>query len=100
MGCALQHQLLHPKEAGGLTDTELCGSGGGEMFDMSFDTISHLTDKRNVNNLFDFSKAFYTGPCGKRLIKPVNMNISRMGNQAGEMTMMSVGRLSCSLEGG
>lgn len=34
------------------------------------------------------------------MIKPVNANTSRTGNWVREMTMMSVGRLSCSLEGG
>lgn len=29
-------------------DTAVSGTGGGEMFDMSFDTITDLADKRNV----------------------------------------------------
>lgn len=59
-----------------------------------------LNRQKKCENLFDFSRAFYPGPWGKLLIKPVNMNISRMGNRARGMTMMSVGRLGCSLEGG
>lgn len=56
--------------------------------------------QKKCENPFGFSKAFYPGPHEKLLIKPVNMNISEMGTQAREMTVMNVGRLSCSLEEG
>lgn len=45
-------------------DTEVCGRGGEEMFDMSFDTITDLTDKRNVKLYLVSEKHFIQGHVG------------------------------------